>query len=289
MLLIMMALINLCIALLAGCSAGILAWLFMVRFYDSLQLFKESYTETTANRFSDMFMFVNIRKFFYVYIGLLCTVPLLVWLMTDNILIAFLVLLLVLIAPHVILKKMWQRRVTKFKRQLPDALLMLSSSLKSGSSLSQAMENVAQESEPPLSQEFKLFSRQRKLGVDMATAMDQLEKRMMLEDLAMLLSAIQISQEVGGNLATTLANMAETLRQKLTMEGRIASLTAQGRLQGVVMSLLPMLLLVVLMKLEPKAMGLMFTTGMGWAAFGLIIAMQLLGYLSIRKITQIDV
>jgi tight adherence protein B len=94
---------------------------------------------------------------------------------------------------------------------------------------------------------------------------------------------------VGGNLAETLEILADTLRRKLTMEGKIDSLTAQGKLQGIVMSSLPVLLIIVLMRIEPAAMGMLFTTRIGWAVLALVSAMQVLGFLAIRKITSINV
>jgi len=284
-----MLLINFVIAILAALAAGIFGWLFLVRYDDNLQRFKVSYTQTTADRFSDMFMFVDVQKFLSVYIGLLLVLPFLAWFLSDDFLVALPVFLLILVAPHFILKTLWRRRIKKIEQQLPDALVMMSGTLKSGASLAQAIDNVVREGEPPLSQEFSLYVRQRKLGVEVDTAMEYMEKRIKLEDFSMLLAAIRISREVGGNLAGTMDSLAETLRQKLIMEGKIAGLTAQGRLQGIVMSLLPMLLMGVLMKLEPKAMGMMFTTRLGWVVFGLILAMQILGYLSIKKITNINV
>jgi tight adherence protein B len=284
-----MTVINILIAVFAGIACGIFCRLFLLYYFDRLEQFKESYAETTANRFADLFMFVDMRKLLAGYGALLIVLPLLTWIAADSFLPAAAVLVLLIFAPHFILKTLWQRRIKKIERQLPDALLMMSGAMKSGASLSLAMDNVARDGEPPLSQEFRLYIRQRKLGVKVDAAIDNMEQRINLEDFSMMLAAVRISREVGGNLAETLESLAETLRQKLIMEGKIASLTAQGRMQGIVMSLLPLLLMGVLMKLEPKAMGMMFNTKLGLVVLGLIIAMQILGYLSIRKITNIDV
>jgi tight adherence protein B len=177
----------------------------------------------------------------------------------------------------------------KFERQLPDALVMLSGTLRAGASIPNALDSLIAESPVPLSQEFSLLVRERKLGVDLDTALENMERRIPLEDLSMALSAIRISREVGGDLAATLESLADTLRRKLTMEGKIESLTAQGKLQGIVMSGLPVLLMLILLKLEPATMSLMFTTKIGWAVLFLVLCMQVLGFLAIRKITRIDV
>jgi tight adherence protein B len=280
---------NLIIAALTACSAGIFAWLFLLRFYDSLSSFQTSYTENTSSRLSELFYFVDLQKIFPFYVVALLVFPLLTWIISDHLLLGLVMLILLLFAPHMLLSHLHKKRIKTFEKQLPDALAMLSGSLKVGASLDQAMDTVITESEAPLSQEFSLFLRERKLGVELNVALNHLEQRIELEDLSLLLAAIKISREVGGNLADTLDNLADTLRRKLVMEGKIDSLTAQGKLQGIVMSFLPMLLAGVLMKLEPKAMGMLFTTKIGWMTIAVIATLQILGFVSIRKITRIDV
>ncbi len=203
--------------------------------------------------------------------------------------IGLLTFFVLLVSPFFVLNMLIRQRLKKFERQLPDALVMLSGSLKAGASFSIALDGLIRESPAPLSQEFSLLVREWKLGVDMDTALNNMERRLPLEDLTMFLSAVRISREVGGNLAETLESLADTMRRKLTMEGKIDSLTAQGKLQGIVMTCLPLLLMVALLKLEPDSMGLMFTTKIGWMVLLLIFFMQLLGYLAIRKITEIKV
>lgn len=105
----------------------------------------------------------------------------------------------------------------------------------------------------------------------------------------MLTTALRINREVGGNLAETIESLADTLRRKSTMEGKIESLTAQGRLQGIVMTGLPILLGMLLNFLEPEAMSKLWTTGVGWMVLAVIIGMEAAGYVIIRKITSIDV
>jgi len=167
--------------------------------------------------------------------------------------------------------------------------VMVAGSIRSGSSLPIALDSLINESSPPLSQEFGLYVRERKLGVHQDVAFENLERRVPLEDLSLSLSAVRISSEIGGDLAETLESLAATLRKKLIMEGKIDSLTSQGKLQGLVMSSLPLFLIAALMKLEPDAMGQMFTTKIGWMVLTTILCMQVLGFIAIRKITAIDV
>ncbi len=277
------------IAVFVAVSAGIFAWLFFRQMYDKLAYYKEVFSEMTTNKFSELFLFVDVSRYFYFYISVVLIVPVIIAGLFGNILIALCSFLALIFSPYIILKILIKQRLKKFERQLPDALVMLSGSLRAGASFSIALDGLIKESPAPLSQEFSLLVRERMLGVDMDTTLENMERRLPLEDLSMCLSAIRISREVGGDLAATLEALADTLRRKLTMEGKIASLTAQGKLQGIVMSSLPIFLMLVLLKLEPDTMKLMFTTKIGWLVLMMIFFMQVLGFLSIRKITEINV
>lgn len=277
------------IAGLAAISAGILAWLFFQSMYHKLAYYRDVVEDITTSKFSELFLFVDVSRYFYFYIGVITITPLVVLELSRDLLLALITFVMLLLSPFIILKLMIKKRMQKFERQLPDALLMLSGSLRAGASVPIALDSLIKESPAPLSQEFSLMVREQKLGLDLETTVRNMERRIPLESLSMSLSAILISREVGGDLAQTLESLADTLRRKLTMEGKIQSLTAQGKLQGVVMSALPLFLMLVLLKLEPEAMGMMFTTRMGWAVLFLILCMQTLGFIAIRKITRIDV
>ena len=277
------------IAGLAAISAGMLAWLFFQSMYHKLAYYRDVVEDITTSKFSELFLFVDVSRYFYFYIGVITITPLVVLELSRDLLLALITFVVLLLSPFIILKLMIKKRMQKFERQLPDALLMLSGSLRAGASVPIALDSLIKESPAPLSQEFSLMVREQKLGLNLETTVRNMERRIPLESLSMSLSAILISREVGGDLAQTLESLADTLRRKLTMEGKIQSLTAQGKLQGVVMSALPLFLMLVLLKLEPEAMGMMFTTRMGWAVLFLILCMQTLGFIAIRKITRIDV
>ncbi len=281
--------INILISCLAAASAGIFAWLFFMKMYEKMTFYRNTVEEIATDKFSELFLFVNISNYFYYYIAALIVFPIITIILSGDISIGILLFFCILFSPYVILTTMIRKRQKKFEKQLPDALIMIAGSIRSGSSLPIALDNLIKESEPPLSQEFGLYVRERKLGLDRETAFKNLEHRMPLEDLAISLSAVRISTEVGGDLAQTLELLAETLRKKLTMEGKIESLTSQGKLQGIVMSSLPLFLIVCLMKLEPVAMGQMFTTKIGWMVLLTVLCMQIMGYLFIKKITTINV
>jgi tight adherence protein B len=184
---------------------------------------------------------------------------------------------------------MRKQRLKRFEAQLPDGLVMISGAMRAGASLSIALESLVKEQPAPLSQEFELFLKEQRLGVEFEDSLKKMEKRIPLPDFSMLVTALLINREVGGNLAETMETLGTTLRRKGMMEGKIASLTSQGKLQGIVMAGLPILLGVLLNFIEPEAMSKLWTTTVGYLVMIVIIVMEMLGYFMINKITSIDV
>lgn len=278
--------------LIIGCAAisgGLFAWLLLQSLSPRVLNYRKNLAIVAESRFAEMFVFVDVGRWLNLYFAVIVLLPMIVWLLTREAWLGVIALGIAIAAPYTLISILYKRRLGSIEKQLPDAMIMLSASMRAGASFTTALDSLIQESSPPLSQEFSLLLREIRLGVDMETALNHIEQRIPLEDFRLLVSAIRISREVGGNLAENMDNLAASLRHKLAMEGKIQSLTAQGRLQGIVMSLLPMVLVAVLMKLEPTAMRMLFTTKIGWAVLALILIMQVLGFLAIRKITDIDV
>lgn len=237
----------------------------------------------------DMFIDVDPNKLFYGNVVALVVVPAVVWLATDNPVIAVAAAAVVILIPKFAVNFLRKRRFKQFEMQLPDALLMVSGALRAGASLTVAMEGMVKEQRPPLAQEFSLMLREQRLGVDFDTALRNMEKRLPLPDFIMVVAGMRISREVGGNLADILETLADTLRRKQQMEGKIAALTAQGKMQGLVMTCLPLFLMLVLTHMEPEAMAPLYHTWYGWATLAVIGVMEVVGYVAIQKITTIDV
>jgi tight adherence protein B len=172
---------------------------------------------------------------------------------------------------------------------LPDALLLICGSLRAGASLQTALSQMASEIRPPISQEFSLMLREQRFGVTFDDALTNMEKRIPNEEFLLVCAAMKIARETGGNLAETLERLSETIRQKLTIEGKIRALTAQGKLQGIVVGLLPLILIFILFQMEPAAMAPLLTTWYGWLVMAGIFVLELVGMLIIRKIINIDV
>jgi tight adherence protein B len=244
---------------------------------------------TAKSGLDDMFIFVDPTKIFYYNVVALVVVPLVLWLLFDTAIVAIAAAIVITIMPKLVVKYLRKRRLTTFERQLPDALLMISGGMRAGASLTVALESMVKEQKPPLSQEFELMLREQRLGVDFDTALKNMEKRMPLQDFILVIAGMRISREVGGNFAEILETLADTLRRKHQMEGKIDALTAQGRMQGLIMTCLPLFLLLALTKMEPEAMAPLYNTLYGWATLAVVAMMEIVGYFAIQKVVTIDV
>ena len=270
-------------------SASLLAYGVFERGSELMSSYKETFTESASANAADMFMFIDATRLFYINLIAIVVFPLLIWLLIGDLLTATAVFILLAVLPGILYSRIRKKRLKKFEEQLPDGLMMLSGAMRAGASLTIALEGLVKEQPAPLGQEFELFMREQRLGTDFEKSLDHMEARLPIQDFAMLTSALRINREIGGNLAEIIESLADTLRRKQQMEGKIESLTAQGKMQGVVMTGLPILLGVLLYFLEPESMEKLWTTNIGYGVLAVIFFMETLGYIMIQKITSIDV
>lgn len=270
-------------------AATMLAYGLLLKGQQFMAGYKDTFTESASANMADMFLFIDATRLFYINLIAIFVIPLLIWIIIGDPTTAIAVFIMLALLPSIIYRSMRKKRLKKFEEQLPDGLMMLTGAMRAGASLNIALEGLVKEQPAPLSQEFELFMREQRIGVDFEKSLTNMEKRLPIQDFAMLTSALRINREIGGNLAEILESLAETLRRKQQMEGKIDSLTAQGKLQGIVMTGLPVLLGVLLYFLEKESMEKLWTTTIGWVVLGIIIIMEFMGYAMIRKITSIDV
>lgn len=248
-----------------------------------------SFQDTAEQNLSEMFLFIDPRALFTANLILLALVFGVVAIAGGGLFLATLSALVVGVSPPLVYTTLRQRRLRAAVSQLPDTLLSLSTNLRSGLSFTQALETVISHQQAPLGQELALVLRELRIGVAHAEAMDNLHRRLPEIEIQLLTAALKISREIGGNLAETLERISDTLRKRLQMEGKIQSLTAQGRLQGLVMTGLPVFLVIALHQLEPRAMQFLFAAWYGWATIALIVLLEAVGYHFIQRIVNIDV
>jgi len=180
-------------------------------------------------------------------------------------------------------------RLSAFNKQLPDTITLLSNSLRAGSSFLQSIELVSREGGPPMSDEMGRVVREVNLGLGMEEALHNLVRRIKSDDLDLMVTAIGIQQQVGGNLAEILDTIAFTIRERVRIKGEINTLTAQGRVSGYLVAFLPIGLGAVLNIINPAFMQPLFTQTIGQSLIGVGVVMMTIGFLAIRKITDIKV
>lgn len=193
------------------------------------------------------------------------------------------------LVPRFYLGAMEQQRRKKFDAQLLEAIPMLAGAMKAGMSLLQAMEQVTKEMGPPIRQEFAHALQENRVGKPIVQALLDMKNRMHSEDLDITVNAISIAHETGGVLSDLLVKMGDTIRSRNRVRAKILTLSAQGRLQGIIMIFIPWLLAAVISMLDPGMMRPMFTTGIGQIMLVIIVVLEILGWLVIRRIVAIDV
>jgi tight adherence protein B len=180
-------------------------------------------------------------------------------------------------------------RLKKTNDQLADTITLMSNSLRSGLSLVQSMEMISREADPPISEEFNRIVREIGLGVGPQEALQHFVRRVASDDIDLLVTAILVQFEVGGNLSKILDSIANTIRERVKLKGEIKTMSAAGRAAGFMLSGLPIALGGMLMLIAPSYIGKMFTPG-PWLALPVcgLIGMGI-GMGTINKLTQIEV
>jgi tight adherence protein B len=187
-------------------------------------------------------------------------------------------------------------RLKAFNSRLADTIMLLANSLRAGSSFLQSVEMVVREAQPPISTEFSRVIREVNLGLPLDDALSNLGRRMKSDDLDLMITAIAIQHQVGGNLAEILDTIAYTIRERVRIKGEIKTLTAQQRMSGYVVGFLPVALVLLLQVIAPTFMSPMFQQppSMMGAPLGLFILglggiMMGIGFIFIRRIVDIEV
>lgn len=191
--------------------------------------------------------------------------------------------------PYFFLKMALAKRLARFNGQIGDALVVMANSLRSGFSFLQAMDMVRREMPNPISKEFGIALQEMNWGTPIEEALTNMTARLNSEDLELVVTAVLIQRQVGGNLAEVLDNIANTIRERIRIKGEIKTLTAQGKISGLVIGLLPIFLTVILFFLNPSFISLLFTTKIGLAMVFMATVSQVIGLSIIRKIVNIEV
>jgi tight adherence protein B len=181
------------------------------------------------------------------------------------------------------------KRLTKLEQQLPEALGMMVSALRVGHSLIASLGAVAQDSREPISGEIRKCFEEQNYGVDLRTALVNLTQRAPIQDFRIFVAAVLIQKESGGNLAEVLEKVAETTRERFRLKKQVSVHTAQGRMTGWILSLLPVGLGFAMYLVNPDGMSILWKSSVGLKLLYTAIGMDIAGALIIRKIVRIRV
>jgi len=210
--------------------------------------------------------------------------------LSGAIVIGILALVLGWFAPRWFMSYRQGARLRAFNDQLGDALNLMVNGLRSGYSIMQAMEAVSREMAPPLAAEFSRVVQEVQIGLSLDQALSNMLRRIRSDDLDLVVTAINVQREVGGNLAEILDVISFTIRERVRIKGEIRALTAQGRYSGYVISLLPICLVLVLFVVNKPYVSQLFTSGWcGWAMVVCGLLMIGTGFIAIQKIVAIEV
>ena len=193
------------------------------------------------------------------------------------------------IIPAIIMKNLALLRRLKFQGQLVDALMILSSALKAGMSLNQAFEILVEEMPAPMGEEFALVVRENSMGVPLDECLDHLRKRMPLDDLGLITSAVSVARETGGNLTDIFSQLVVTIRDKIKLERKVRALTVQGRLQGAIMGILPIAFGVFVKTVNPESFNIMLNSPLGQKLLIWAVCSEIIGIILIKKLSKVEV
>lgn len=191
--------------------------------------------------------------------------------------------------PLMLIKALYERRCTTFVNQMVDGVTIMANGIKSGSSAPQAMRKVVEIMGNPISKEFETVLQQVQFGQSFEEALTDLGERIPRPDVQMFVTSINILKETGGNLAETFQTIVLVIRERQKVEKKIEALTAQGIAQGVIVTLIPFLLAGVFFLIDPAFIKPMFNTTIGLVLCLVILALQIIGGIAIKKIVTIKV
>ena len=285
-------------SLFALCAV-LLGYVLLNALREAEESYASEYTADTARQFEDLFLFISPRQMLFISRIVAIIVFFMLFFLAGNFetraglvrggLLGGLGALGALSMQRLILKILKVRRLERFNVQLVDALTSMSNALKAGFSIQQAFESVVREGQNPIAQEYAMFLQQLRVGLRFEDALADMDRRVGSEDLTLMIQAIEIARQTGGNLTEVFDRIANTIRERRRIEGKIKSLTAQGKIQGRVVGAMPYILGGALYLLDPVMMTSFIKSYVGIAVLVVVLVMQLAGSYIIRKIVNIDV
>jgi tight adherence protein B len=274
-------------ALVAALTAGLLAQASGLAIRRAMRRQRERYLEENLSR-REAVLYLNPGQRMILSLACALAIGVVMWIimgLAAGVLTGF----CGLFVPGIYIRVLTAQRLALFNDQLIDALNALSSAFRAGLSFAQALEAIAEEAEDPLGHEFRVLTRELRMGVDIPEALEHVAQRSGSQEMQLVATSTAVAAGMGGNMAEMFETISRTIAERFRIEGRIAALTAMGRMQGIVVAVLPFLLAIALNWMRPDLMGPMMAHPFGWALIAAIITLDLAGALIIKNIVEIDV
>ena len=217
---------------------------------------------------------------------------LLFYLTKSNILFAAVGAVVGAIIPLVYVQNQQGKRLIRFNEQLPDMLNLMVNGLRAGYSTLQSMEAISKELPPPISEEFRRVVQEQALGIDVGLALENLVRRIPSDDLDLVITAMKVQREVGGNLAEILDTISYTIRERVRIKGEIRTLTAQQKYSGRFLALMPIIVVGILYLLNPSYMQefiLPSSQPCGYISLAVVVLLITSGYFAMNKLSDIEI
>lgn len=228
-------------------------------------------------------------EFIVICLGIALLVFVILILLSGNFILALLGGVVGFSIPLFILKIKIDQRKKAFNDQLGDTIVLIANALRTGYSFMQAVAMVSREMPKPIGEEFARVLKEMNLGVTTEDALNNMAKRVNSDDLDLVITAVLIQRQVGGNLAVVLDSIANTIRERIKIKGHIKTLTAQGKISGLIIGALPIAIGSVIYVLNPEYVKILFEDPMGRMMLVVGVVSQIIGILVIRKIINIDI
>jgi tight adherence protein B len=273
--------------LVAASAAGITLSVWFVG-HAAFVDFQRSYIEQAETTLGDVFSSFSPERVFQMSM-LAAGSALLIGLLAINIIAGALFGVAAFFAPRMMFTIARDRRRAAFEMQLIDGLALLANSLRAGMTLPQSMELLVREMKPPITQEFGRVLQETRLGTDFDQALANMARRVASRDLDMLVNAIAITRRSGGNMGEIFQKIADIIRERARIEGKVRALSATGNMQALVMSAMPFGMMVALYFIDPINVQLLFSTTIGLASLGVVVFLVVISFFWIRKIMDVDV
>ncbi|MCL4410767.1 MAG: type II secretion system F family protein [Gammaproteobacteria bacterium] len=275
--------------LAAALMAASLSFIVAVLVRGLLHDYRQHYEQRWQNNLTSLFLFVRVRDLVLIWFILLSIVIFVASFFLDSWWSLGVLTVLGIVLPWQSYKRMQKRRQQHVTRQLPAMLTLLSTTLRSGGTVAQGIAFAAAEMTAPLGQELQIISRQLRLGKSLPVVFKAFAELYPSDDLHRIYLALDHGQSLGGKQAQLLDSLAQTLRRKQQLEQRIKSLSAQGRLQGKVMTAMPLFILLVLWGIEGESLEQLSQHPIGWGLAALLVVMLCGGHWLMQRLLKIEV